>query len=398
MNNIQRELVDYIKGHPIINTHSHHLQDHIYKAFNLDSVLRQSYVNWNQVPLESTYESRVNFLEKNRYNSYFVWLEKSLQELYHFKEPLTADNWNELSGRIEEAHRDEDYHVSILTEKCQYKKIILDTYWEPGSNNGHPHIFTPTFRIDPFFFGYSPDARDHDGNSPSKLYDNVPEDLDEYIDFIEKLIIFKKEEGCIALKCAIAYDRGLDFEQVSRDRAYQAVRKDPPRRSKEDIKAYQDYVFINICKMAAQQKLPIQCHTGMGQLIGTNAMALKNLIEGNPDTKFVLFHCSYPWMDDVNGLLRAYDNVYPDLSWLPILSTSAAMRMLHELIEGGTSDKVSWGCDTWTSEESYGALLAFRFVLAMVLGEKVMNSYITIDDAKAIVDNIMYKNPLKLYY
>ena len=61
-------------------------------------------------------------------------------------------------------------------------------------------------------------------------------------------------------------------------------------------------------------------------------------------------------------------------------------------------DKVSWGCDTWTSEESYGALLAFRFVLAMVLGEKVMNSYITIDDAKAIVDNIMYKNPLKLYY
>ena len=52
MNNIQRELVDYIKGHPIINTHSHHLQDHIYKAFNLDSVLRQSYVNWNQVPLE----------------------------------------------------------------------------------------------------------------------------------------------------------------------------------------------------------------------------------------------------------------------------------------------------------------------------------------------------------
>lgn len=397
MNNIQSELADYIQNHPIINTHSHHLQDHSYKGFDLESVLKQSYVNWSQVPLDSTHKSRVNFLEKNRYNSYFVWLEKSLQELYRFNEPLTADNWDEISNRIAGAHKDEEYHMNILREKCQYKKIILDTYWQPGSNNGRPDIFTPTFRIDPFLYGYSPDARDLDGNSPYELYNDVPEDLNEYISFIEKMITLKKEQGCIALKSAVAYDRSLDFNKVSRDRAYQALKKNDVDRAQEDIKAYQDYIFISICEIAAEQKLPIQCHTGMGQLTGTNAMAMNKVIQSNPKTKFVIFHCSYPWTNDVNALLRTYDNVYPDLCWLPILSTFAAIRMLHELIEGGTSDKVCWGCDTWTSEESYGTLLAFRFVLTKVLKEKVEDGYFTIDDAKQVVDNIMYNNASKLY-
>ena len=398
MNNIIMELKDHMRDHPIINTHCHHLQDHDFEGLDLNAILRQSYVNWYQVPLEDTYASRANYLEKNRFNSYFVWLEKSLQELYEFYEPLTADNWDEISKRIEKAHGDKEYHMDILREKCKYEKIILDTYWQPGSNNGRPDIFTPTFRVDPFFYGYDPDARDHDGNRPFQLYGDIPQDLDEYISFIKNIVALKKEQGCIALKCAIAYNRGLDFEKVSRDKAYKALNKKDVQKTAEDIKVYQDYIFWKICEIAAEFKLPIQCHTGMGQLTKTNAMAMKEVIEKNPETKFVIFHCSYPWMDDVNGLLRTYHNVYPDLCWLPLLSTSAAIRMLHELIEGGTCDKVCWGCDTWTSEESYGALLAFRFVLVKVLKEKIRDGYITLNDAKDIIDNIMYNNAFKLYY
>lgn len=398
MSDILMELEDHMKNHPVINTHSHHLQDYRFQRFNLNTVLRQSYVNWYQVPLKNTYESRANYLEKNRFNSYFVWLEKSLQELYDFNEPLTADNWEEMSSRIEKAHEDSEYHMEILHKKCHYEKIILDTYWQPGSDNGRPEIFTPTFRLDPFFYGYSPHVQDHDGNNPYKLYDDIPEDLDEYIIFIKNTIALKKKEGCVALKCAIAYDRSLNFDRVSRDKAYKALKKEDSLRTAEDIKAYQDYIFWEICEMAAEFKLPIQCHTGMGQLTGTNAMAMKEVIESNPETKFVIFHCSYPWMDDVNALLRTYKNVYPDLCWLPMLSTSAAIRMFRELIEGGTSDKVCWGCDTWTSEESYGALLAFRFVLGKVLKEKIEDGYITLNDGKKIIDNIMYNNAFNLYY
>src|SRR5690606_7204040 len=141
--------------------------------------------------------------------------------------------------------------------------------------------------------------------------------------------------------------------------------------SLEDIKAFQDYLFWRICEMAAEFDLVLQCHTGMGQLRNANAMSMKDVIAGNPQTKFVLFHCSYPWLGDVTALMHLYPNVYPDLCWMPILSPSAANRVLHELIEVGTADKVCWGCDTWTSEESYGAVLAMRYVLADVLEEKI---------------------------
>lgn len=126
-------------------------------------------------------------------------------------------------------------------------------------------------------------------------------------------------------------------------------------------------------------------------------MSLLEAIEKNPETKFVLFHCSFPWMSDISALLHKCPNVYPDLCWLPIISQTAAERMLRELIEIGTSDKVCWGCDTWTSEESYGALLAFKHVLANVLESKVKDGYFSLNDAKTMADKLMYDNTKRLY-
>jgi len=250
-----------------------------------------------------------------------------------------------------------------------------------------------------FLFGYSPDVKDHNGNNSLSIYNNnkAIHDIDEYISFMKEIIIRKKQEGCVALKSAIAYDRDLNFMETPRHKAQKALNCNECTRTEDDIRAFQDYVFFKICELAAELDLPIQCHTGLGQLKGTNAMLMHEVIKKNPETKFILFHCSYPWLDDINGLLHVHANVYPDLCWLPIISTSAAQRMLHELIEVGTSDKVCWGCDTWTSEESYGALLAVRYVLADVLGSKVKTGYFSLNDAKTVVDNVLYNNAACLY-
>jgi uncharacterized protein len=397
MKELYNELMNYIIGKPIINTHSHHMEDEFTSSFNLDKLLRQSYINWCGVPFDKTNESRKNYLDKVRYNSYFVWLQRSLQELCGISENLTADNWNDFSERIEASHKDADYHIRLLKEKCHFEKVVLDPYWNPGSDNGHPEIFAPTFRINMFLFGYSVDAKDHNGNNPLKVYNKAFKDIDDYIFFVKEVIILKKKQGCTALKSALAYDRDLNFTEVSKDKAQKAIECDEALRTEEDIRSFQDYVFFKICEIAAELDLPLQCHTGLGELKGTNAMAMREVIEKNPDTKFVLFHCSYPWLDDVNGLLHVYGNVYPDLCWLPIISTTAAERMVHELIEVGTSDKVCWGCDTWTSEESYGALLAIRHVLSKALGSKVEEGYFSLKDAKLIADNILYNNASKLY-
>lgn len=390
-------LMKYMESNVIINTHSHYLQKNDFKGFNLSTLLRNTYINWCGISFDDTYEGRKNYLNQVRFNSYFVWFQKSIMYLYDIQEPLTADNWDRISRKIEKAYGQENVHIESLQKICNYRKVILDAYWEPGANHAYPQLFTPTFRINHFLFGYSKDAKDHNGSNFYELCGKDIKDMDQYISTIEQVIQSKKEDGCVALKSALAYDRDLNFQETSKDRAERAFGGNGYSVTQEDIKAFQDYVFFEICKIARKLNLPIQCHLGLGQLQGTNAMAMEEVIKKNPTTKFVLFHGGYPWLGDICGLLHNYPNVYADLCWLPLISTSAAQRMLHELIEVGTSDKVCWGCDTWTFEESYGALLAGRHVLAKVLSEKVHDDYLVLDDAQIIIDNIFYHNAMKLY-
>ncbi len=391
------ELLEHMEGRPVINTHSHHLNNIYNGDYNLDILLRNSYVNWCGVSFEDSYSSRRDFLDAMRYNSYFMWLQKSLKSIYNLMEPLTADNWYVYSEKIREKHNSQSEHIELLKSGCGYRKIILDAYWEPGSNNGLPELFTPTFRVDMFLAGYNRIARDHSGNNASIIYNKNINDIDEYTAFMKAAILEKKQQGCVALKCAIAYSRGIDFAETPKEEAQKALGISGHKSDSGEIKAFQDYLFFTICKIAAEYDLPLQCHTGLGKLEKSNAMRLQEAISKNPETKFILFHCGYPWLDDINGLLHVYPNVYPDLCWLPLISTSAAIRMLHELIEVGTADKFCWGCDTWTSEESYGALLAARHVLANVLADRIKQGYLNTNEACTIADSIMCNNARKLY-
>jgi hypothetical protein len=394
---IYDELYSFIQTLPVISTHSHHEKDAFHTDLNLDSLLKKSYVYWCGAVFDSTPESRRLFLEKVRFNSYFIWLEKALAQIYHFDDPITAGNWDRVSGLISAANKNGNHHLDLLTHWCKYEKIILDAYWNPGSDNNHPDLFAPTFRINMFLYGYSRKAADHNGNNPEAAYGIKTKDIDEYISCVRDIIVKKKREGCIALKSALAYDRGLNFSQASRERAQAALTAAEDAVTPEDIKAFGDYVFFEICKTAAELGLPVQCHTGLGALKETNAMQMREVIEKNPDTRFVLFHGGYPWLDDVLALTHFYKNVYPDICWLPIISTSAAERMIIELIEVSTIDKICWGCDTWTAEESAGALLAMRHALAGALSKMAADGYFSINSAKKAAENILYNNAKAIY-
>jgi hypothetical protein len=308
--------------------------------------------------------------------------------------------------------------------------MLLDAYWDPGSDNGSPEFFAPAYRVNAFFFGYSASASDHDGNNPYTLSPHVfITDLDEYVGWVQENLLAHRAGGCVALKIPIAYDRGLDFEPVGNELAHQAFARltaasaHPPERTDLqagkralpsnapsntaplqqenvdplDVKTFQDYLFFQICRMAGDLDLPLQIHTGMGQGRRTNALQLQAAIRNFPNTRFVLLHCSYPWIQDICLLVDKYPNVFPDLSMLPLISTRSGITMLHELIERATLERIFWGCDTWTAEESFGALLAFRHVLASTLAEKILEGYLSRDDAFQIADDISFNNPQRFY-
>jgi uncharacterized protein len=399
-NSTYKKIYELAANTKAINTHSHHLEDNFFTEFNLDKLLANTYINWTGSKFNKSKKSRENYINRVRFKSYFRWLQKALKSIYKINEDLSAKTWDYYSEIICNSHKEAGWHKKILKDYCNYEKVIIDAYWNPGSNNNNSDIFTCTFRIDPLFFGYSKDELDHDGNNVFKLYNKKFSNIDAYILFVRNLIKSKIRDGCVALKSAVAYDRDINYEKFSKTEA-QKVFKDKSI-NRDNVKAFQDYVFYEICKIAAEFDIPIQCHTGLGCFNKTNALSMLNIIKINPETRFVLFHGGFPWSDDVIGLLHGsygyiFHNVYADICWLPLLSPTAAESTINKLIEVSTAEKISWGCDTWTSEESYGARIAFNDLLANVLTKKIENGYFSINDAECIVENILYNNPKSLY-
>ena len=133
-NQIEQELMNYISDHKIRNTHSHHLPEQAMVDYDLDKLINNTYLQWQQVTPGTTAESRNAYLEKTRYKSYFVWLQKAIGELYGISEPITAQNWDQISDRIRKAHQNPDFYMDVLKNKCKYQKVIVDTYWNPEGN------------------------------------------------------------------------------------------------------------------------------------------------------------------------------------------------------------------------------------------------------------------------
>ncbi len=385
----QEALHAFASDQSIVNTHSHYQLPEAPRT--LDFLMENSYVGWLNVPLRRDDAGRAEFLARVRHNTYFVWLERALQALYGFSEPLTAGNWAEWSVAIERRSLPDE---GVFREICRYRAIVLDAYWNPGADHGSP-LFTPTFRINSFLSGHSADAQDHNGNNALKLYGEIPSGFDEYLLFIRRIVAEKKAAGCVALKCASAYDRPLDFQPVSKERAARAYQSKDA--STGAVRDFQDYVFYELCRIAAELNLPFQCHTGLGRIDRTNALMLREAIARNPETRFVLFHGGYPWTQDIAALAHYFPNVYTDICWLPILSTSAAERFLSEMLDVTTADKLMWGCDTWTPQESYGALLAMREVLSRVLADRVDRGLADRDGAEVLIERILYRNAAALY-
>ncbi len=379
-----------------VNTHCHHLPDEQQAAMGLADILAHSYVSfeWCGVNTPTCAAEFDAWHAKLGGRSYYHWLTNAMQKLYGMDEPLCAKTWDAYDARAKECHADPNWHVKVLKEDCHYHAVMLDTYWNPGCDNGHGELLRPSLRVNPFLFGYNNTAGDHNDTNAQRLYtDHFIDDMDEYEALLYRTVEDFLVKGAVSLKLPTAYDRTLEITAPTKEQAQKVFRDATP----ENIRNFQDYMFQKICEAAAHFDVPLQIHTGLGKLSHSNAMGLRDLIYANPDTKFVIFHGSYPWMDDFCGLAHNCPNVYPDICWLPLISPTAAIRTLDELMDVCNMDRVCWGCDTWTSEESYGARLAGEYVIQTAAAKKVADGMWDRETADRFVRAIFHDNAKRLY-
>jgi predicted TIM-barrel fold metal-dependent hydrolase len=120
-------------------------------------------------------------------------------------------------------------------------------------------------------------------------------------------------------------------------------------------------------------------------------------IEGNPNTKFILFHGGYPWIGETAVIAMRHKNVWIDSCWLPALSYTMAKRAYQEWLEAIPSDRIMWGGDTVTAEGIYAEAEITRQCLAESLAEKVQRNELSETHALRIGRQILRDNALKLF-
>ncbi|MBI3946694.1 MAG: amidohydrolase family protein [Armatimonadetes bacterium] len=355
MTTTRQSLGGFIADLPIVSTHEHHREGAWQRDLDLDRLLLNSYVRGIS-PFRDGIADRDAFLEHVRANSFFVWLERAVQRIYGV-ERLTAESWDGISARIRAAHAaDPDWHLTVMRRFGGYRRAVQDTYWRPGSDAGHPEFLSPALRINAFVLCHHPEMADHNGNSPWRLLDLAGRSFDEYLDLLDATLAARKAAGLAALKSAIAYDRDLAFEPGTRDGAARVFGRHPSEVSDAEHRAYQGFLFDHFCALAAKHDLPFQHHTGLGILAGSRPMNLLPMITRHPGTRFVLLHGGYPWVHEVAGLSLSHRNVFPDLTWLPLISPTAAIRAVREWLETTPgAHAICWGGDAWTGEESVSA-------------------------------------------
>lgn len=395
----KEELAQFVENLSVISTHEHHYPDEFHAELTLEGIFANSYISWCGVPIGSTDDEHTRFIEQVRHNTYFIWLEKSLQKLYGFDGPITAGNWGDISKKIAAMHHaDPDRHMKILRRHCRYVADVQDSYYDPGSDLGHPDIFRPAYRINMFLYGYHPDVVDHNGNNPLVIYDERPESFDAYLEFVEERVRAAHVSGCVALKSALAYDRSVAIGEPTRNEAARSWGRHPDELAEKEKTAFGDYVFNHIMEVALKLEMPVQVHLGLALLEGSNPLKFIPILDRNRNISFDLFHGGYPWTSIAAGIAQTYTTVWLDLCWLPLISTTAAVRALSEWLDViGSCERILWGADTWTSEESFGALLAARAVVVEALTERIRMGLLDLDGARDLARKILFDNAKKLF-
>lgn len=110
----------------------------------------------------------------------------------------------------------------------------------------------------------------------------------------------------------------------------------------------QDFITHYIIQKATLENLPIQIHTGTfarnaNNLQNGNPLLLNNLFLEYPNSKFILFHFSFPFIREAFALAKIFPNVYLDLCWVSILSKEVAITSLKEYFDLVPVNKLTWG-------------------------------------------------------
>lgn len=236
--------------------------------------------------------------------------------------------------------------------------------------------------------------------------------LRQYLDAVDALLHRYVQEGMVATKFGHAYWRSLASGKPTFHEAELAFNRLmgcnlEESLSQADTVALQDYLIHFIIQRSTAYGLPIQIHTGHHEvsvscngntITNSNVELLIPLLLEYSSTKFVLLHSGYPYYLPYLSIVKNFQNVYADLTWLYIISPTASKLILHQFIEMVPMTKIQgFGGDYNYIEGTYAHQKLARKVVADVLTEKVIDGALDETEAMTFADRIFRLNLIDIY-
>jgi len=413
-----RRVKAHLDATPAIDTHDHippfdlirgRVETERGRGMTLHSLWQSSYYTWYN-PLtawpksgkfDDWWQQAKHDFDNARATGFYRYQIPAFSDLYGVDfDTISDEQARTLNDRIFDHYRDRKWIYEVITGRANIELMVMDPNWNRlGFDQLEYPFAVSTVNVTALMRGVH--TLDFDPNdSPFRFAaaENLKVDsLDDYIAVVERIMAVGKSKGAVCLKTTTAYERTLDFENVSKERAEKAWGRPRVQSPAEDIKAFQDYVMWRIVELCAKLDLPFQIHTGHARVQGSNPMLLLDMIAANPKTKFILFHGGYPWVGETGAIVTRHKNVWIDSVWLPTISPTMAKRAFQEWLEVMGSNRIMWGADAHHAEGIYAATEVTRRCLAEALAEKVERGEVREEHALRIGRQIMRDNALELF-
>ncbi len=336
-----------------------------------------------------------------RATSFYRYLLPAFRDLYGVEfDTITRDQARDLSERIFDNYKDDEWLKDVITKRANIELMFIDPYWNRLQFGREYKFSVPVLNVTTLIRSSHPDRHPTASNSPyayAQGREMSTESFDDFLAVIDEIFADAVAANTVCLKSTQAYERTLRYERVERERAAELYGRSPEEMSESEQKEFEDFMFWHVCQLSVKYELPFQVHTGDARIQGSSPMLLVNVIEANPDTKFILFHGGYPWVEETGAIAMKHRNVWIDSCWLPTLSYTMARRAYQEWLDAVPSDRIMWGADTVNAEGIYAATEFTRECLAEALALKVERGELLEAHADRIGRQIMRENALKLF-
>jgi len=422
-NNLYDVLLEHIKKIKIIDTHEHIMSQeevrreslHLFRVFE-NSYARFDFISagmpqevWDNRDPKDIWAVWEKYQNQVRLTCFFKNIIRALQDLFGLEENIiTKKNWSILSEKINSAYKRKDWYYYVLFKKAGFKISFLDNYWSIEKINFDSQFFLPVLRVNPLILGrnFKPQYPVKRKISLTQVEDLAREwkvdisSFDSYLYLIDLAIKKYRNKGASAIKICTAYERTLYFEKVSKDKAAKLFKE--KILSLQEKKRLQDFLTHYIIKKAILENLPIQIHTGTfarnaNMIKNGDPSLLNNLFLEYPESKFILFHFSFPFISKAFAIAKIFPNVFLDFCWMPMLSKNIAIKAVDEYFDLIPYNKLMWGGDSFRVEEAYGAACNAREIVSLVLSQRVARGEIDIEGALNIAQAVFHDNAKKIY-